>query len=56
MAPETLSVAVLTKDEAANLAGCLESLLSQLREGDEVLVVDSASSDAPVEKIGRAHV
>lgn len=48
MAPERVSIAVLTKDEAANLAECLDSLLPQLAEGDEILVIDSASRDATV--------
>lgn len=43
---EPVSVVILTKDEAANLAECLDACLGQFREGDEAIVVDSASSDA----------
>lgn len=46
--PEPLSVVILTKDEAANLPDCLDATLPQMREGDEVIVVDSASRDATV--------
>lgn len=49
MVPERISIVVLTKDEAQNLADCLASLLPQLAEGDEVLVIDSASTDRTVE-------
>lgn len=45
---EPLSVVVLTKDEEHNLPECLDALLPQLEEGDEVVVVDSASKDATV--------
>ncbi|MBI1983611.1 MAG: glycosyltransferase family 2 protein [Acidobacteria bacterium] len=40
-----LSVLILTRDEAANIAACLESL----RWADEVFVVDSLSRDRTVE-------
>lgn len=49
MAQERISIVVLTKDEAQNLPDCLASLLPQLRQGDEVLVIDSASRDRTVE-------
>lgn len=45
---ELLSIVVLTKDEAANIADCLDAVLAQLRRGDEVIVVDSASKDETV--------
>ena len=43
---EPVSVVILTKDEAANIAECLDACLGQFREGDEAIVVDSASRDA----------
>lgn len=46
--PAPVSVVVLTKDEAANVADCLDAVSAQLRDGDEVLVIDSASRDATV--------
>lgn len=45
---EAVSVVILTKDEAANIPECLEATLRQLRHGDEIIVVDSASLDATV--------
>ncbi len=48
MDPETVSIVVLTKDEAANIGECLDAVLAQLRSGDEVIVVDAASSDTTV--------
>lgn len=46
--PEPASVIVLTKDEAANIAECLDAVCAQLKPGDEVLVIDSASTDQTV--------
>ena len=43
-----VSVIVLTKDEAANIAECLDAVCAQLEPSDEVLVIDSASSDDTV--------
>lgn len=43
-----LSVVVLTKDEETNVAECVRGVLAQLRDGDEIIVVDSASKDATV--------
>lgn len=43
-----LSVIVLTKDEAANVAECLDAVCAQLEPSDEVLVLDSASKDDTV--------
>lgn len=51
--PEPVSVIVLTKDEAANVGECLDAVLAQFHEGDEVIVVDSASSDATVALVER---
>ncbi len=45
-----LSVVIITKNEAANLARCLSSV----RFADEIIVVDSHSSDQTVE-IARSH-
>ena len=44
----SVSVVILTKDEAANVAECLDAVLPQLREGDEAVIVDSGSSDRTV--------
>lgn len=46
---EPVSVVILTKDEAANIAECLDACLGQFREGDEAIIVDSASRDATLE-------
>lgn len=43
---EPVSVVILTKDEAANIAECLDAVLAQAADRDEVIVVDSASRDA----------
>lgn len=45
----TLSVVVLTRNEEANIADALDSLLSQQGVDLEVLVVDSASGDRTLE-------
>lgn len=44
----SVSVVILTKDEAANLAECLDAVLPQLCGGDEIVIIDSASRDATV--------
>lgn len=41
-----ISVVVPTRDRPDQLAECLDSLLPQLRHGDQLIVVDSASRDA----------
>ena len=41
----TISVIVCAYNEAASVAACLHSLLSQTRPPDEVIVVNNASSD-----------
>ena len=46
---EPLSVIVLTKDEAANIGECLDAVLAQMAVDDEVIVIDSASSDKTVD-------
>lgn len=43
-----LSVVILTKDEEANVGECVRGVLGQLSEGDEIVVIDSASTDATV--------
>jgi glycosyltransferase involved in cell wall biosynthesis len=43
---EPLSVVVPTRNRPAMLERCLEVLAAELAEGDEIIVVDSASSDA----------
>lgn len=45
---EPVSVVILTRDEEANIRECLDAVLLQLRDGDEAIVVDSASRDATV--------
>ena len=50
MSPPLLSVILITKNEAANVAGCLASVAF----ADEWIVVDSGSSDATVQ-IARDH-
>ena len=48
--PQTLSVAIITKNEEANLARTLASV----QFADEIIVLDSASTDRTVE-IARAY-
>lgn len=46
---------MLTKDEEANIDGCLSAVCAQLRVGDEAIVVDAASRDRTVhvaERVG----
>src|SRR5207245_1469527 len=43
-----VSIVILTKDEAANIAECLDAICAQVASGDEVLVLDSASRDDTV--------
>jgi GT2 family glycosyltransferase len=50
----TVTVVVPTRDRPTQLAACLASLRSALRPQDELVVVDSASSDpAPVAQVAR---
>lgn len=48
MTATALSVVVPTRDRPHQLSGCLDSLRSVLRTGDELIVVDSASADTSV--------
>lgn len=48
MRTEPVSIVVLTKDEAANIGENLDALLAQMKEEDEVIIVDSASTDATI--------
>ncbi|HVT65998.1 MAG TPA: glycosyltransferase [Mycobacteriales bacterium] len=51
----TVTVVVPTRDRPSQLAACLDSVRSALREGDELVVVDSASRDAAaVASVARA--
>jgi glycosyltransferase involved in cell wall biosynthesis len=51
-----LSVVVPTRDRIAMLSDCLAALAADLRDGDQLLVVDSASADAAgVGNLARGH-
>lgn len=53
---EPLSVVVPTRNRPDMLERCLTGLVADLEDGDEIVVVDSASSDpAAIEAIGRRH-
>lgn len=45
----TISVVLITHDEEANLPRTLESVLPLVRDGDEIIVVDSGSTDRTLE-------
>jgi glycosyltransferase involved in cell wall biosynthesis len=47
------SVVLPTRNRPEKLARCLASVLDALRDGDEVIVVDSASTDPEVARVGR---
>lgn len=51
MAPD-LAVVVVTHQSGATIGGVLDALLPQLRDGDELAVVDSGSSDDTVAVVG----
>lgn len=53
MRHEPVSAVILTRDEATHIAECLDAVLAQLAEGDEVIVVDAGSRDATVEIVAR---
>src|SRR6266498_2271179 len=53
MKQTTLSVIVPNYNHARYLAACLDSILGQSRQPDEVLVIDDASTDDSVEVIER---
>jgi glycosyltransferase involved in cell wall biosynthesis len=48
------SVVLPTRDRPEKLRRCLESVFAALREGDEVIVVDSASVDPEVARVATA--
>ena len=58
--PESIAVVVVTHDSAEHIARLVASLSPQLSEGDELVIVDNASSDATVAAArslgGRARV
>ena len=47
----TLSVVIVTHNSAGAIAPTMLALSSQLREGDELIVVDNASADATAELV-----
>ncbi|MBI4457002.1 MAG: glycosyltransferase family 2 protein [Acidobacteria bacterium] len=49
---QPLLVSIVTYQSAATIVGCLESLLSQTFRDFQVVVVDNASCDGTVEKVG----
>ena len=53
-ASPTLSVLVVTYNERELVERCLPPLVEQLRDGDELIVADNASSDGTVEAVERA--
>ena len=53
---ETIAVVVPARDEAANIARLLGSVLPQLRPGDELVVVDDDSTDETAAIAGAADV
>ena len=54
MTDPAIAVVVATRDRPEFLEGCLASICASLRPGDELVVVDSASSDARVAEVARA--
>lgn len=50
-----LTIVVPTRNRAGLLDGCLEALLVSLNGSDELIVVDSASSDGRSEAVALAH-
>ena len=53
MRTDRLTVVVPTRDRPAQLQVCLEALLRVRRDGDEIVVVDSASVDAEVSAVAK---
>jgi GT2 family glycosyltransferase len=51
--PARLSVVIVTYNSRAAIAATLPALLGQLEDGDELVVVDNASTDATVELVTR---
>lgn len=57
LAKATVSVLILTKNEAPNISRCLEVVLSQKApDRPEVILIDSGSGDQTVEIVGRYPV
>jgi glycosyltransferase involved in cell wall biosynthesis len=53
-APSGLAVVVCCRDRAALLEEALAAVVAALREGDELVVVDSGSTDPRVQQVARA--
>lgn len=54
-----LSILIPARNEERNIGACLESLLPQLREGDEILVVNNCSQDKTeiiLQKLGAQEI
>lgn len=51
-----VSVVLLTKNSAATVRKCLESIFKQIRKPDEVVVVDGSSGDATLNIVGQYPV
>lgn len=49
-APDALAVVVVTHESAQHLPGLATSLLPQLEDGDELVIVDNASADGTAER------
>ena len=49
----TLSVVIVAHDSSAALARTLPALVGELRDGDELIVVDNASADDSVATVRR---
>lgn len=52
MAPARVSVVVVTYNSRDAMAATVPALTAQLREGDELVVVDNASADGTLEAVG----
>lgn len=56
---DRVSILVPAKNEAKNIADCVHPLLAQLREGDELLVINNGSTDgteAILKELGAAEI
>ncbi|MCL4287205.1 MAG: glycosyltransferase, partial [Thermoleophilia bacterium] len=49
--PPSLAVVIVTHDSAATLARTLVAIGAELRDGDELIVVDNASTDGTRELV-----